>query len=178
MIDYGDFQFAGPPGTGSLWFSQVMRPYRTVQYISSGGVYVPFEGYPKNTLRVSLVRHPCDWLSVWFDRLRDGYELPPILKSFFDNFDQTDLTWFIKSYLDLKPGAISKLFLSYDSDSYLRTEDLPWAVFEFMEMVAIPNTEPLPATTVLQLASVLKDSVLYHEVIQADKEMVDAFDYF
>ncbi len=162
MIDYGDFQFACPLGAGGSWFYQAMKPLGIPFTTTTGGIYSPFTDERNGALlRVSMVCHPCTWLFKCFERRGMN----------------RDFETYLHHYLRNTPGAVSRLFLSYEADSYMRAEDMPWAMYEFMEMIGHKEPGKLPPTTALRTIC-LENVHLRREIMKAEKGMADAFDYY
>lgn len=132
----------------------------------------PFpNGKTNDRLRISFVRHPCDWLCDVFSR-------EVLLDNDIDLLPRTSLDDFVKAYLDRFPGLISKIFLSYKAGSFLRAEDLPGCAYELLEMLGIPRPETVPQLTHLRLAPKLSSKNLRRELRKAEEEIFDAFDYY
>ena len=67
MIDCKDFQFATASLTGGPWFYQTITRYGIDAIGYHGGLLGLFENNKnESNLKVSLVRHPCDWLGMCY----------------------------------------------------------------------------------------------------------------
>ncbi len=185
MIDYDTFQFACLPETGGTWFYQTLKsvgvPIKKVEF---GGIYSNFPKDRNGTLlRVSMVRHPCDWLSACYQLLNNVQQTehhPECLFSFMlwtGGIKEATLNDFIIAYLQHMPGHVSKLMLGYQADSYIPIEEMPWAMVEFLEMMGYRRPNTFPPTTTLQLIPTMDDD-LRRQVVNAEREMCDAFDYY
>ncbi len=130
MIDYGAFRFAGPPRTATTWFRKAAAAVGLGEK-SSVGVHTPHT--PRGAvLALSTVRHPVNWLSSYYNVLDGGL----IGVSAVDRFAplvrrSRSLGEFVDLYLSSCPGTVGEMFWSYNADSVLRIEDLPWAAVEF-----------------------------------------------
>ena len=191
----GMFEFASPPRTGVHWFVQSCREAGLLLFPDISSVKSSFYLWPeqverdKDTLRVSLVRHPCDWLRSVFDAFRLGFnsesknvgskylwprfvELPK--KQGFDKF--------VVRYLEAMPGEITRIFDSYKADSRIRLEDMPWALVDLLESFGI---EQKGLDRVIALPPQAKASMrskwrpdLRQRVLDAEAEFCRALDYY
>jgi hypothetical protein len=183
MIDYGVFQFACLPEAGGTWFYQTMRSAGVpIKEVKAGGLYSNFSN-GRDKLRISMVRNPCDWLFSCFEFLKKDWVergLPECLmdmRALTNGIqDHNSFNQFLIDYLLLMPGEVSKLFLQYDADSYICAENMPWAMIEIFEMIEVRRPDTFPPAT-LQLTPEINDDVR-NQIIKAEKEMCDAFDYY
>jgi len=131
MIDYKLLQFAAPPFVGADWFVRALQ----LAGLGPGFVaraYEPFsEGGRIDTVRVSLVRHPLNWLWLVYDSVKD--EGSARISSFHVNVNGKSFEEFVESYLDGQSGWITSMFSSYEADIVQRIEDQPDAFLELME---------------------------------------------
>jgi hypothetical protein len=174
MIDYGAFHFSSSSGTGEDWFLRAVGTTGLVP-MREGDPHEPQPRAEGDSLRVSLVCHPCVWLQwswSWGDEKQSGCVL--------DELDRKgSMEEFVWGYLVLAKGAIGKMMFSHDADSYIRTEDLPDAFVELMKSVGMPcdkgRLPPSPKKTyVLNRWNPRLKSL----VMDAEKELVSHFDYF
>lgn len=181
MIDCGDFQFACPPLTGGGWFVDNLKRVG-VSYKLTDGLFSLFQPFPytnngSNSLKVSLVRHPCDWLSHNYQDIKNsgyiGMKTP-----FLELLSVNTLEDFVRDYLMFCPGEMAKLFLSYEADTFMRIEDMPWAMVEFLEMIGIERPHNLSKTTTVQLGPPIMDKNLRRQILTAERRLADAFDYY
>lgn len=145
MIDYTLFCFSTPPMTGSTWFVKAAQ-LAGLGWHKPAEAVVPFHSRCQcplkcgvNKPRVSLVRHPCDWLALCYMQLKtdsrnysNGDSPIP-----FDSWPVRTFSAFVRAYLEERPGYIGELYAQYDSDVCLRVEDLPLAFGELMDSVGV-----------------------------------------
>ncbi len=135
MIRYPIFDFAAPPRTGVSWFLAAAQ----LAGLGPGfrhGAHVPFSGSVRRGFRVSLVRHPCDWLaSCYAVRASRGPSSNGM--AFANCLDLGSFDEFVRSYLRKRPGAVGRLYNEYEADARLRIEDVPWSFIELMESFGI-----------------------------------------
>lgn len=186
------FEFAAPPKTGVQWFVQACQeadlPFSDdSSFIVSSFVCWPKDS-PRDLLRVSLVRHPCDWLRSMFDEIRDTHlaslsilkllgkkQTSPLYGS-LPTFDR-----FVTSYLEHIPGSVGRSFNSYKCDSRLRLEDMPWALVELLETLGVKR-RTLDRVIKLDVPSVDHRSWwrpdLRQRVLEAEAEICRELDYY
>ena len=134
----------------------------------------------RSALRVSLVRHPCDWLASCWSALRDGSRDVNHVGMFSRLAGGTFDEW-IRNYLNLMPGAVGDLYAKYRADSYLRLEDMPWALVELLEALGVPEVfrglvAGLPRRN--RSASTPRwDPSLRRRVLEAERKTLEDFDY-
>jgi len=142
------FEFAAPPRTGVHWVVRACREAGLMLFPNNGSVAASLLPWPeqadtssKGMLRVSLVRHPCDWLRSVYDIYRLALYLGnPELTSLVQKLvirSGCDFDQFVSDYLETKPGEISRIFNSYKADSRMRLEDMPWALVELLESFGV-----------------------------------------
>ena len=71
MIDYRIFQVACPPLTGAKWLVQAAQLCGLGPGFTEH-IYGLFPKEHSGLLRVSLVRHPCDWLTACYAHFQQG----------------------------------------------------------------------------------------------------------
>jgi len=187
MIDYGKFLFAGVPRSGSTWFMKACSEIGLTRGFKSD-VHVPFEKESGHLLKVSLVRNPYYWLRSYFREIFPGNTgIPEIDRLQFVGFEATaDIATsfenFVGRYLDECPGQVDRIFASYNADTYLRLEDMPWAAVELFESLGIPRDVRILCRRITpQNCSKLfipKSRNLYLRVMEAEAEMTDRYEYF
>ena len=182
MVDYTLFHFAAPPRTGVRWF------LKAAQLIGLGPgfphqAHMPFgpRGDNGRVLRVSMVRHPCTWLASCYSTIiRDGLQTNHVGK--FAGLDLTSFDAFLQSYLRTIPGSVGELYNGYMADSCMRIEDVPDAFLELADSLEVPRslsnlcrklgrqdtTENPPAW----------DRRLWRRVLEAERDVTEAYDYF
>lgn len=137
MIHFDLFQFASAPRTATTWVRRAAA-LAGLKENWTREVHMPFpEQNEWKVLRVSCVRHPCDWLASYYAMINPGHVNVPTVDAFRTNektFDE-----FIRRYLDEMPGAVGRMFASYNADSCMRVEDLPAAFCELLESLGVPR---------------------------------------
>lgn len=159
VIDYLQFQFAAPPGSGVDWFVQAAHAIGFGDH-DIWEAYKPFPDHHSN-FRLSIVRHPCDWLANTCNACVE---------------DSVDYS--IQEYLSKHSGRISKMFARYKADSYLRIEDMPEAFEESMEMFGVSNPERCRAIPLPVRPTIEWDPILRRRVLEAEREFCETYDYF
>jgi hypothetical protein len=99
-------------------------------------LFVDDDGAVERPLRVSLRRHPCDWLASVYVSFKEGRGNAFVLDKFrgpINTFDD-----FVSIYLYQIPGEVGRVFDRYKADTCLRVEDFPWAFTSLMETVGVP----------------------------------------
>ncbi len=181
MIRYSCFQFATPPLTGGSWFVRAAQlaglglawPIHAVEPFS--------ESNDGTTLRVSLARHPLDWLEQCYDAMKHNGVKRPRLRRFTElRLDSPGD--FLRDYLDKLPGSISELYDEYRADTVLRIEDMPWALTELLEGLGIDPVLRDNATRMAVPTGEWKnaevDPGLRRSLMNAERKISDAYDYF
>lgn len=178
MIEYEQFCFAAPPRTGNLWFRAAAR-ICGLNELNVDDEYNTF--HPVGKLKVTIVRHPFNWLGSCYISLCSG-----MLNS--DNIIlQNDLNYrdsfrvFLLDYLDTCPGSVGKFFDFYKADSMIRIEDLPEA---FVELAATLGVDKIWQDTVRDLPELNAShwlpscTNLIQDIIKAEKELCETYDYW
>ncbi len=185
-IDFDCFQFACPPRVGTSWF------LKAAQLSGFGSAHkdhahAPFhDGRRADQFRVTLVRHPCDWLASCYvairDRDADVFQLGTLATLDVEQgFD-----FFVREYLynKIMEGWITKLYNDYtlEANSILRIEDMPWAFVELMEALEVPDIMKRRCIG-LAKQNVSKsvpqwNEKLRAEVMDAEREVVESFEYY
>jgi len=185
MINYdGKFEFASAPKTGVSWF------LRAAQLAVLGpGFYqhatVPFPDGKSDLLRVSLVRHPVEWLIAAYNCEPRCNGIGPFLRR-DGAYGQEVFEEYLRRYLRERPGSVGEMMLRYKADSYMRTEDMPDAFVELARSVGMPkellsNRLFRVRPTVSQRHSMLVEAMdrnVRRRIIEAESEFCIRFDYF
>ncbi len=178
MIDYGSFVYAGPPRSGTTYFMKVMSE---VGLGDGFKAHVHQQARDSGKLSVCTVRHPCQWLQSYYQEIRGGHTGIDAV-DVFKGCDFTSFEGFLYSYLYLMPGAVGNMFFSYNADSYLKLEDMPWAIEDFLtslnvsqfDIIKINNIGPqnisktlpdFPSPNVIKL------------IAQSEQELMETYDY-
>ncbi len=176
MIVYKDlFAFATAPNTGEDWFIEACRLVG-LTHIGCSCLCLAHERFQKSDLlKVSLVRHPFDWLyHTWWVASVCKHAEP------FTDFER-DIPWsnYLDQYLRNQAGEIGRLLTSYEADSYIRFEDLPDGLRELRSSLGVKGSMiDLMPPSVLPLKRTPADRNSKRSVCDAEKELCDAFDYW
>lgn len=161
----------------------------------------PFDN--PNGFKVSLVMNPIKWL-YWLYRKRDNLltsndttaslfvdkrhrqKIACDEAEFGDKWEHllfldssSSFPIFVQLYLQVCPGAISSMFLSYDADSFLRIEDMPQALSSLVKSLGIDYSGQFPFFDLVPPMDLAKEiGSVKSEFIAAEKVIYDAFDYF
>lgn len=186
MIDYGAFQFAAPPGVGSRWVAKAAQA-TGLGWHNPRQAYMPFGPRTNDKqFRVSLARHPCDWLWNCYTLLAR----PDTPKEFLGKLttlpcataiEQGYFEGFVRCYLHSTPGCLSELHLRYEADSVCRYEDMPWALVELLTSLGVSRgmtsncakMRPHRVSHVFFLEPSMRVAVM-----AAEREMVERYDYW
>lgn len=133
MLDYGHFLFAPPPRTGSTWFrraAQLCRIPNGVCGLSEDPFWLhqpfvrPFDPPYERSARVTLVRHPADWISSYYSRLRRA-RLGLASDALADVAPTASFEEFVDLVIEHEPGIVGRVFNQYhEADIRLRTDRL------------------------------------------------------
>ena len=183
-IDYDYFVFACPPRVGTGWF------LKAAQLSGFGSAHkdhahAPFnDGRKADQFRVTLVRHPCDWLASCYAAIRNRDANMDQLGTLATLDVRHGFEPFIRGYLRGMEGWITKLYNDYtlEANSVLRIEDMPWAFVELMEALGVPDVMKRRCIGLAKQnvsESVPRwDERLRKEVIDAEQEVVESFEYY
>jgi len=174
MITYEQFEFAAPPFSGASWFVNASNRLG-LGNVSFCRAYQPFPLDPSPFLRVSLIRHPCDWLLDCF-REKHAIEIDG-----FNTLPRGNFDTFVDAYLQILPGAIGKLFNQYQADTVLKIEDMPWALVELAEALGVPTSaqDRIRDMSQYQIAPYRWDDNRARErVLEAELDFCERYDYF
>lgn len=133
-----------------------------------------------SVLKVSMVRHPCDWLASYWNEI--GNARLGIPTDVFAPLPADDFDDFVRAYLKKIPGAIEQIFDAYHGDSYLRLEDQPWALEELLESVGVskPMRELVLMTDVVNQSKneiPIWSKSLRRRVEDAERGLMERFNY-
>ena len=188
-IDYKHFRFATAPRTGTTWFIQACEAAGLGKGYKAH-VHALFTDEEKGAFKVSLVRHPYDWLTSYFKAILPGSTgVPEVDKLRFIRSDvpmstmiDSDFENFVNQYLRECPGQVGRMFDSYGADSYLRLEDMPYAASELFASFDVPphlrNKCRYIDPQNKSKQYITKDLELYSRVMEAEREMVDKYEYY
>lgn len=182
MIDYGIFQFASAPRTATTWFRKVAFAAGLGER-SAAGIHVPHE--PRGgVLRVSMVRHPADWLASYYRTVQGGHVGVGAVDVFMGMAKESKcLNDFLKRYVAEKPGYVGYMFDAYNADTIIRLEDLPWAMQSVLEgagvkrSLAIKSIRLSPQNVSTGLVSIMHPD-LRRKVVEVDSEFCEEYGYW
>ena len=86
------------------------------------------------------------------------------------------LSSFISSYLNRIPGRVSTFFEEYQADTCLRFEDLPYSFTELAHSFGVDASEIEMKKPVGH--RIVWNSQIRRQVLEAEKEMVEHYDYY
>lgn len=208
------FEFAAPPRTGVHWFVKVcteagLETFPSIYLVPTS--FIPWSGHgqiKKDVFRVSMVRHPCDWLRSMFDawqnssqniffqthmrlcRFRfhesswigDGDNQNHFPYREFASSPGSHFDEFVVRYLKRNAGEIGRIFDSYKTDTRLRLEDMPWALIELLESLGVEQDK---LDRIVDLAPQSKaetrsrwQSDLRQQVLESETEFCQNLDYY
>ena len=194
------FEFAAPPRTGVSWFVRACREAglgmfgqkRFSEELSIGASFLQWLPHAERPrLRVSIVRHPCDWLKSIYEvlqtgktevRLGDGLAFRYFCAYGFGGQHEISFDDFVIRYLDERSGLIGDIFNSYQSDVRMRLGDMPWGFVELLESFDVKQTVldrvanvPIQGRIPLQIKW---DPVLRRRLIESEAEFCQSLDYY
>ena len=187
MIEYRNrFQFAAPRHTGGEWFVKAVR-LAGLGSAWADQIYEPFPEKHNDLLRVSLVRHPVDWLLNHWVVGVDGNHVGEFASIPTDSSFREFLCQCLEH-----PGAVGRLFQQYEADSVIRFEDLPLAFVELARMMGVderligssffsrPPIEQIMERGDCRGTSSLESipGWLRREVCNSEKWLLDTYDYW
>lgn len=183
------FEFAAPPRTGVSWFVRACREAGLEMFPDEHSISASFlswkEQAAKDILRVSLIRHPCDWLrSVFdsFDVLRENVGLKRFRYHEFADSPYGSFDEFVVQYLETKSGLIGQIFDSYQANTRMRLEDMPWALVELLESFGVKQKSLDRVANLPPQAGVLSRSEwrsdLRQQVMESEIEFCQNLDYY
>lgn len=158
MIDYGVFQVSAAPNTGILDFASAClnSGLKVVRGDWVFNPYLSFKDWSTASLKVSLVRHPCDYLISSI--------LAPTEKA-------------VRHYLDFYGGLIGSRFFLYAADTYIRCEEMKQGFTDLLLATGVPHRRIRPPDNVKRITWPLSQD-LYAQVMRAEREMAEMFDYW
>jgi hypothetical protein len=182
IIDYGLFEFAAPPRTGTHWFTEAVHR-AGFKHVPPYTAHIPFpKKRDKEILRVSLVRNPVSWLESCYTVLKKGLWMSHKLDE-FRCLDCTTFDRFIRGYIKFLPGSVGKLFNEYQADSCLRIEDMPWALLELFRSLGVPKSMRITIVGLMPQNTTNHYDVKYKPhlrqmVVDVERELMEAYDYY
>lgn len=176
MIDYRIFQVACPPLTGAKWLVQAAQLCGLGPGFTEH-IYGLFPKEHSGLLRVSLVRHPCDWLTACYAHFQQGDSWGSNHMQPFPGLCRDSLEAFVWNYLQ-HPGCIGQLFDQYEADTCLRIEDMPWAFLEVLRSLDVPRVLIGRLTGKPRLTPSAFSPELRGLILQAEENFAERYDYW
>jgi hypothetical protein len=144
-------------------------------------VHIPHNSKKQDKLRRVCIRHPCDWLASYWAAIHPG-QIQVIPVDEFARIKTDHFDHFVRMYLSRMPGAIGRMFESYNGDSYIRIEDLPWNWTELLSALEVPEKLRDRCITLgpqNRNGRVLPrwSPSLYRRVLDAEKEMIERYEF-
>ena len=176
VIQYPGFQFASPPRTGTAWFTKYAHSIGLGERTRSN-VHFPHE--VTSEPRLTIVRHPCDWLASYFLNVYPACLCVPCV-DIFRLLPGMTFDCFVAGYLKKHKGAIGDMFAAYNATDYIRLEDVPVAADTFIHSIGIKTQKiqgtPIAANTSRTMKP-LWDRSLWQDVMESEKEYVQKYGY-
>lgn len=176
MISYRLFDFASLPGTGASWMLSACRKVG-LGHGELTQAHIPFRGRETSRLRISLVRHPCNWIEDCYLGLKNK-RIPREHVGGFIDCSLDSFENFVLDYIKRIPGEVGLLYHRYQADSVMRIEDVPVAFYELLESVGIPGTAVGPLPRLGHFASPTWNPKLRRSVCSTEKDSMERFDYW
>lgn len=178
-INYGKFIFAAAPRTGTTWWLK-SAAIAGLGNGSKSHVHQPAFDRHSNTLSVTLVRHPCDWLASYYVAIHRGCSGVLAVDKFMPLSDKS-FDCFVEDYLTIMPGYVGRLIDSYRADTVFKIEDMPWAFVEFAESlgVSIEKRKEVASLTKMNASKELPvwDKGLRRAVKQVESDLCERYEY-
>lgn len=177
MIRYTHFNFASPPKTGNIWFTDVVY-FARIGIITSTPTYLPSES--NNDFVVSIVRHPLTWLKAIWDEGRNYLQKVPIaefanilhFREKYATFDQ-----FVMEVAK-EEGIVGTVFNAYKPCSCMRLEDMPFAADEFLSGLGCPIVDACQDVLQKEMINVSGlDKSLRSAICRSESEFCDKYEY-
>lgn len=186
-VDFGSFEFACPPEMGEAWIVKACKLAGLGGEIGKQDVHQPFDKGQGKTLRVSMVRHPCDWLSDVYASFRRGNcsgngQLDRLWKLFL-GMENEMFDCFVEDYLNLMPGEVNDVFGRYKCDTRMKSEDMPWALVELLDSCGVSEEECNKIKTLWPTIEQMNverkwQPDVFQAVLEAEDELCLDFDYY
>lgn len=184
MIEYNGFVYAAPPRTGTAFMSHVLSCVGLGNPTRSK-VHEPFPSGYKG-YKVSTIRHPYSWLvSYYFEIGGMPTNIEVVDKLIPPYQSSSGVSGFIQAVCnDLPENSVADVFLAYEADTCLRLEDMPWALYEFLDGMNIvwPMNFESAAKSPMNINKLSRayevDQRLRRLVVDCNREFCDRFEYY
>jgi hypothetical protein len=160
VIDYGSFQFAAPIDPGVRWFVYAARE-AGLNDARPLDALKPFPESYNGTIRVSLVRHPINFLYAHYLISQDGSQWED---------------WIMR----VPPGFVTNQYARYRADSYIRIEDCPEAFASLLKIIGI-DPEKLDRPFLREKPALPRaplNPTLHKRILESEREVFTRFDYW
>ena len=181
MIIYEDLcGFHAPPGTEVVYITSLMQMIGLGNQSFLGALFSD-HSIKTDLPTFTLVNHPCQWLENCF---RWGiFNLPMMHIVVPPAVLKTDCFYeFVKSIYGHSTDIYGRLHRQYKSDVTIRTEDLPWCLFELLEslgtIISKKNVPPLSKKTVYDDGRTNWTKELRELVRNSEQRMFEDYEYF
>ena len=144
---------------------------------SLANAHVPFRGNQNTSkLRVSLVRHPCDWLEHCYLLLKSGAIDKKLVWGFGDS-PLYSFEVFVEDYLHRIPSEVGLIYQRYRADSVIRIEDMPLAFYELLDALGLPRSSMCSVPSIRKPERQIWNSRLRRKACQTEKDVLECYDY-
>ena len=180
----GLFEFASPPRTATTWIRNAAVEAGLTE-LNRNHVHVPHErdGNGRNVIKVTCVRHPCEWLRSWYASIYPGLIGVDAVDDLRWHVNYASFDAVVRQYLAMPAGWIGRMFNAYNADVVIRVEDLPWSFVEFLESLGVP-VKMRERCLSMQPMNVFKKQTkpswnpsLRLRVEESEKEFIARYDY-
>ena len=180
----GLFEFASPPRTATTWIRSAAVSAGLTE-LNRNYVHIPHErnNNGRNVIKVTCVRHPCEWLRSWYASIYPGLIGVDAVDDLRWHVNYASFDAVVRQYLAMPAGWIGRMFNAYNADVVIRVEDLPWSFVEFLESLGVP-VKMRERCLSMQPMNVFKKQTkpswnpsLRLRVEESEKEFIARYDY-
>jgi hypothetical protein len=173
--------FCSPPRTGSTWFLNAVAA-SGLNMLDGGSKDKHSIGvFNQSDFRVTLVRHPYNWLRSYYFSIAGGHVGVPLLDNIFPVLyrETGSFSKFINVIVTDFPGLVCRVFDAYKASTIMRLEDMPWAAVLFMRQINAPNPVGPRAIGKLNGTKELPpvDEKLRYLLSRSEEEFCDRYEY-
>lgn len=181
MINYKLFEFASAPRTASTWFVTACHivglgtgGYQHIPYATKE-VHAYFPEVESTVPRVTIVRHPCDWLASYFKFVLSAklHLISDALGQLSRDFEIKSFDHFVELVLDHHPGIVGRVFDAYKADVYLRTDSINQGFYDLVTSLGVDEIKAKPMLTMGPHNS--SGNLGFNAVKWDDQELCDRF---
>lgn len=177
------FEFASVPRTGSTWFMHACYEVG----LGGGSKSKVHEYFPegKSTLpRITIVRHPCDWLMSYFHCIfpaKIGLDIDELASICWQHDAPKSFDQCIRLVIENHPGIVGRIFSQYKADVYLRTDSINESFYELCLSLGIPKKHARKARSLKPINSGWMrckwNPALYDRILDLEKDFVNQYDF-